>query len=285
MAIIDVSLKSGQVISNWIRRRIWNLLFSNHQDRLGSFFLDPRDHIGSERIITGSFYESENLSVLSELVKRLDIASGSCVDVGANIGNHAVFFSKLFDNVICFEPGNIAYNVLNANIQASGALNCFTYKCALGSVSGLGSFVKVSDTNLGSSQVVIDEAADEIEIRVGDEIFASSSQIAMIKIDVEGAELDVLKGLRETIDRHNPLVCIEVLDAKNWVLVSDLLASLGYRHFYVLSNKGVVSKFHKLKYLFSGKRHELIPIPLQFPNSGYDMIFCMTENHQGRLLS
>jgi FkbM family methyltransferase len=62
----------------------------------------------------------------------------------------------------------------------------------------------------------------EIEIRPGDELALAPS---LIKVDVEGAELRVLKGLRETIERHRPVILAENSDFQN---VTAFLGTFGY---------------------------------------------------------
>jgi len=105
---IQIKNKGINIIINAVRRRLWRALFSSDIKGLDSFFLDPRDHIGVERIVSGDFYEKVNLDILYELKNRLDLGSGICIDVGSNIGNHACFFSHIFSRVICVEPGDIA---------------------------------------------------------------------------------------------------------------------------------------------------------------------------------
>lgn len=277
------TISRRDVIFTWIKRKIWSLLFSRQQYQLGPFFIDPRDHMGSERLITGNSYECANLTMVSNLAKDLNLSRGVCVDIGSNIGNHAVFFSKIFDSVVCFEPGDVSFHVLSANILSSGSSNCIIHKCALGSVESLGTLVKISDTNLGSSKVSLDDASGDIEIKVGDNLFVSSSSISLIKIDVEGSEIDVLKGLEGTIDKHQPIICIEVLSPENLDQVKRILGGLGYVRFYALCGQPSAGMVNKIRYLLFGKCLQFMPIPDKFPASGFDMIFCMTNDHASRL--
>src|ERR1700712_4378651 len=63
----------------------------------------PHEHVGLA-VLTNGLYEREELDCLSALVAAQDLGPGICLDIGANIGNHAVIWSKLFAGVVCFEP-------------------------------------------------------------------------------------------------------------------------------------------------------------------------------------
>lgn len=78
---ISIRLPAGRAIANAVRRRIWRSLFAPHQHELRSFFLDPRDHIGAERIIMGDRYEGQLLALLGRVIERLGLGTGSVLDV------------------------------------------------------------------------------------------------------------------------------------------------------------------------------------------------------------
>ena len=154
---------------NAVRRRIWRWLYAPAQVDLGSFYCDPHDHIGSERIIMGGLYEGETLAVLGTVIERLGLGKGAALDVGANIGNHACWFAERFDNVLCVEPGRVASMVLEANLHARKIRNASVHRCALGSCEGAGFLDVVSEENLGSSVVRKSGGEGEFRILRGDD--------------------------------------------------------------------------------------------------------------------
>ena len=78
-------VSSSRSVANAVRRRIWRWLYAPHQMRLGSFYCDPHDHIGAERIIMGEAYEESTLTVLDAVIQRLGLAKGTALDIGANL--------------------------------------------------------------------------------------------------------------------------------------------------------------------------------------------------------
>jgi FkbM family methyltransferase len=268
---------------NWLKRKIWNCLYSGSQYALGSFFIDPRDHIGGERIIIGKPYEFYNLEIIKSLALKLNIGTGICIDIGANIGNHSRYFAEVFSKVVCIEPGDVASSVLNANMISSGIQNYEIHKCALGSASGRADFIIVSETNLGSSQISLNKDSGPLEVKVGDELLDSHENIEFIKIDVEGFEADVLKGLLNTLIKWQPVICVEVLSESNWNDISVTLAEANYSQFMVISRPETRSIFTKIRSLFTGKEYSLAKMPALFPKDGYDMIFCVPGKHSSKL--
>ena len=63
----------------------------------------------SNDILIDGFYEGKELKILCEWLKKKKKLN-LVIDVGAYLGNHAVFFSKYFKNVISFEPNSFSYN-------------------------------------------------------------------------------------------------------------------------------------------------------------------------------
>ncbi len=72
-------------------------IFKNRKTEI-KFWTIPSDPICRE-ILTSGFYEKELLEGMVSLVKN---ARGVVLDVGANIGNHSLYFSRYFDHVISF---------------------------------------------------------------------------------------------------------------------------------------------------------------------------------------
>lgn len=71
-----------------------------------------RDHVGI-RVQVDGLYEKPYLEFFIEWLKFN--FSGLALDVGANIGNHSVFFSKYFQKVMSFEPNPSTYHLLSYN--------------------------------------------------------------------------------------------------------------------------------------------------------------------------
>ncbi len=290
MSISKVSLEHrlsvSRSLANAIRRRIWRWSFAPRQAELGSFFLDPSDHIGAERIIMGDRYEGRLLALLGEVIDRLQLGRGCALDVGANIGNHACFFARRFRRVICVEPGKAASLVLEANLVLSGTSNYEIHRVALGREARSGVLDRIDQQNLGSSVVREVDGAGEFRIMRGDELLRGLDvhDLTLVKIDVEGSEIDVLDGLAEILDASKPMVCVEVLEAQRWETARNLLRASGYEEWFVVVPARIPRGFFgRVWATLRGQTLRLTPLADSFREGGYDMILCMTREHVMRL--
>jgi FkbM family methyltransferase len=149
--------------------------------------------------------------------------------VGANVGNHAIFFAREMEArcVVCFEPNSIALELLRINV----ALNCVTTidlnlaGYALGDHKARGAIETPHENNLGIG--VLKETSDgSVVVATGDELLTGAG-FDFIKIDVEGHEIAVLKGLQSTIARDRPIILIEVNNS-NLKSFHSWIATRGY---------------------------------------------------------
>ena len=269
---------------------MWRYLYSPSQSRLGSFFIDPRDHIGADRLITGERYEQAYLDQLEYLIKLLGLQNGIAIDAGANIGNHSCWFTSQFTHVLSFEPGRVAALVLEANLLKTNTHNWEIFKCALGDKSAFGKLSVIDEVNLGSSQVSI-VADNQFEFKVvrGDDVLqghelATELAVTLIKIDVEGAELSVLQGFQACIEKNQPLICIEVLDETQWRLINTFLKKCGYVFFMVPTTSHHSGKNKsRITSLITGIRLGMSELKDEFSAGGYGMVFCLCNKHLNML--
>lgn len=152
---------------------------------------------------------------------------GTMLDVGANIGTHSYHYAK-FGWVHCFEPNPLAYECLQHNMK--GLPRVTLHNVAVSDHAG--SIDMVLDTsNYGASYTKPGTSIPTITID-------SLNLLAcdFIKIDVEGDELAVLRGAKETIAKCRPVMCIECnkvpLGVKGLTAedLEALIDSLGYTH-------------------------------------------------------
>jgi len=188
-----------------------------------------------ERVqLRGVFFEQREL----EAVARTVGAGGVIVNVGANTGNHSLFFAAAMDaqRVIVFEPNPIAGHHLRRTIEANGLTNIDTSHlgAGLGSESGRMNVDSGRRGHLGTTRLVADDAG-EVEIRTLDD--SVEGRVDFIKIDVESMELDVLNGARRLIERDPPVLLVEVEDT-NIPPFLALIENLGYRVNRVFADEG-----------------------------------------------
>jgi FkbM family methyltransferase len=173
------------------------------------------------------------------------------LDVGANIGNHALYLRGRFDEVHCFEPNPTVVARLEENVALNSADNVHVHAVGLGSERGELPFREVED-NLSVSRFIADgEAADRmLPIMTGDEWVDENAirEVNYVKIDVEGFEGEVLKGFRRTIERFQPVVTAEFSGHApgKEATESELMGLPGYRLYEPLLEPGGVSALRKL---------------------------------------
>ena len=211
------------------------------------------DEIGAY-IVTDGRYEVDLLQGITEWLIPAwipDHGEKLALDVGANIGNHALAFSPLFARVLAFEPNPVALHLLRANIELNQRENIEVVPFGLGRADETHKFHTVHG-NLGASRFAMSGDAS-LQIRQGDRFMLQEryqEPVGLIKIDVEGMEPQVLEGLTATLDAHKPVVLFEVSNQGALELSKAILARCGYRHFFTLerrrtAGRSAVSKLFK----------------------------------------
>ena len=206
------------------------------------------DMMGYE-IFARGVYEGDHLDLFIKRLlgsRKARFASSIALDVGANFGNHSLYFSRHFRKVISFEPNPVVANILASNIRLNRISNIDIVQLGLSDADFEAALTEGEDNNMGSFGVGSGQSAKReagpdgfvVPLRRGDEVVrehASPSEIALVKIDVEGHEPWVLRGLRQTLTAGNPAVLFESkkLDGEDGGRnVVEILRSCGYRHFY-----------------------------------------------------
>jgi FkbM family methyltransferase len=166
--------------------------------------------------------EKSEIRVCQQVVQR-----GSLVyDVGANIGIYAMLFSRLVGpsgGVLAFEPSPTVAKELRANLTLNGMTNVEVVESAVGSTAGIARFDPAGDQSAighlsaSGSATVTTMTLDGI-----------GRDPAVIKIDVEGFESQVLLGSRETILRCQPVLLIELHTPEQDREVGRILKGLRY---------------------------------------------------------
>ena len=169
-------------------------------------------------------YEYRNW--FSKVLRRGDVF----VDVGACIGGYSVRACKLGAYVIALEPEKDNYSLLEQNMRLNNCLNAKLLRLAAGSSKKTMTLYSGNGINYGNpgtySLRPTGTPVDEIEVIPLDEILSTFNYIKLIKIDVEGFELEVLKGATNILKRTHYLM-IEVSHNKEEVL--KLLNLLGFK--------------------------------------------------------
>ncbi len=192
-----------------------------------SFALNFRNDPIQRELRQGRFYEAAELAVLERRVPQ----GATIVDIGANIGNHAIFFARHMRaaRVIVFEPNPLSLAPLMANILLNRLEDVIVTDhlgLGLSDHAGGGFGMGRHDRNLGATKLTA--GTGEIAVETGDNLLADERP-DFIKLDVEGMEMQVLAGLEATIARARPRMLVEV-DDKNRTAFGMWCLKHGYHH-------------------------------------------------------
>ena len=159
------------------------------------------------------------------------------IEVGANIGAHTVEIARRVGStggVFAFEPQRLVFQNLCANIALNSLLNVECHWAAVGAEEGSVLVPEVDPGqrgNFGGVSLRKVEQGRPVPCFTLDG-FISMPQLALIKIDVEGMEADVIKGGLELIARFKPMLYVENDRLESSEALMQLIGSLGYRLYW-----------------------------------------------------
>jgi FkbM family methyltransferase len=190
-------------------------------------FLTRDQYIGRSLAVYGEYSESE-AAVFSQIVG----AGHVVVEVGANMGAHTVHLAKLAGPggaMHAFEPQRAIFHLLCANIALNGLDNVYAHQEAVGRAPGLLKTLPLdygAENNFGGLSLIGTEHGEDVPVITLDSLDLPS--LRLLKVDVEGMEVDVLLGAERTIARHRPILYVENDRRENSGQLITLLESYGY---------------------------------------------------------
>jgi len=177
---------------------------------------------------TRKFFEERQLTRVRKYIPKDAVV----YDLGANIGNHSVYFAAICEakKVVSFEAQAHCHSILSRNIELNALGHVTAHHCLLGTEGGAARMKNQNIGNLGATSfVATNTKSGTIPMRAVDEFGLSEDKLDFIKIDVEGMQIPVLTGALETLAKHKPTLWIELRERFNEVEeTSDFLAEHGY---------------------------------------------------------
>ncbi|MEN8506081.1 MULTISPECIES: FkbM family methyltransferase [Paraburkholderia] len=244
------------------------------------------EHIGGF-IHAFGVYEQEELDALFNFLEPLrDVfRAGMALDIGANIGNHSLYFSRTFNAVQSFEPDPSTFYLLKFNVSFRKKITA--YNIGLGDHKGTFRLLEVQK-NMGASTIVSDQvegksSTDYVDVQIVrlDDLDYRDEGPCFIKIDVEGFEPRVLQGGLRTITKHWPLIVLEQHESAFTEGSTEsifILKNLGYEFCWhqsgVRSRNTFVRRIFNIKELFIGRTHKIITAET-IPAGDYSMLIAV----------
>lgn len=182
-------------------------------------------------IASGSrFVKGTYEPIQSEAFQRLICPGSAVFDVGAHVGYYTVLSSLLAGpsgQVIAFEPLPANLKYLRRHLRLNGCNNVRVLTNCVGQGSSIAKFDDSHGTGVGH---LSSDGTLEVQVRSLDEMVESGELPIpqFLKIDVEGAELQVLHGAERLLRRHRPTVILSTHSENLDRACLERLAEFGY---------------------------------------------------------
>jgi FkbM family methyltransferase len=201
----------------------------------GTFQISPRSHL-FQRIAEVGFYEPH----IAAHFRANIVPSRDIIDVGANVGFFTVAGARNLTSgrILAAEPTGRAFRRLEANIARNGVGDrAIPFNGLVGAERGTGTIHSVADREEYSSVHEIEHFSVRDEPRTEETVPRETIDAlvamhgldpALIKVDVEGGELEVFLGARQTLEHYRPVIISEIWPSKHGGEILRLLESCGY---------------------------------------------------------
>ena len=214
-----------------VRRRIWRWRhpggFGVVESQGARFLLNPENFVDRQVAFYDDFEEAQ-IGFLSRQVamRRCELF----LDVGAAFGYYSIIFARRFPSlaVVAFEPDTRNADQFRANLDLNGLADRVTlHRAAASATAGTVGFRPGPAASTGQSAIDTDAMETAVAARPIDGVIDVATKSIAAKIDVEGHELDVLRGLERTLRDNRCVLQIETY-RDQIARVSDFLSGLGF---------------------------------------------------------
>lgn len=181
----------------------------------------PSEHI-QQQLFWYGYYEKEAVLTWETLIGK----DHTVIDIGANAGYYTLIAAPRAKQVIAFEPSHEIRAQLEGNVRRNGFENVRIESFALSNVTRQADLFLSRADNTGMSSLQPPEnfpgKKESVSVITLDEWIATQpiSSLTLVKIDVEGAEWNVLSGMTGILAKYKPVLFVEV--------ISELLARFGH---------------------------------------------------------
>ena len=201
-------------------------------------YLSPHDEGISKELAVYGIHEP-----LATQLLRQEIKTGMhVIDIGANIGYYALQEAHLVGEtgkVIAIEPVPDNVTLLRKNVEANGYRNVHIYPVAIGTKNGTTKIHISHESNL-ASLIPQDRHSTSVDVPVWtlDSLLEQEERVDYIQMDIEGYEVEVIKGMIGILRKYRPGMFIEIhtpiVGGESIIKFLKELKCLGYKTKYVI---------------------------------------------------
>lgn len=181
--------------------------------------------------LMGKYHE---LPLLERFASFVD-SSGTICDLGANFGSHTLYFAAVMKarHVHAFEPQAHLIDVIQRTLDLNSVDTVTLHQAVAGAKLGLAHLKKTNDENTGMAEFRPGEGERSVKMLPLDDV-VGGEHVTGVKIDVEGMQMPVLRGMSKTIRRCAPVLWLELRPGKGEVeQPSEWLSKRGYRRLQI----------------------------------------------------
>lgn len=240
--------REAEIIRDEIGSLKWSF-FKNSPSKIFTFIFDEKpincylptfdnDYIQGTIFRSSNFFDIHTIKQADEFFKD----KANILDIGANIGNNAIYYALIrnANKIYAFEPIKDTFEILCQNIELNALQDkIYPYNVALGLQEGKAVIKNRPADNCGGTEIETDNNGDLI-IKSLDS-FEFDEKIDFVKIDVEGFEAQVLLGAKAFLNKHKPIIAIEI-HAHKFEESSKVLQSLDYEIIKQISEYDFICK-------------------------------------------
>jgi FkbM family methyltransferase len=180
-----------------------------------------------------------------------DLSEPVIFDIGANIGTFTTWMAKAFPKgkIHSFEPQRAVFQMLSGNAAINNLYNVYTYNLGLGKENTKVEFEEPNyfeKNDFGTFSLVQDIITEKTKNKIVVQIntldwffeYYKIPKVHLLKIDVEGMDLDVLIGGSNTIKKYLPIIFIEHCDNRKTILddIKEFLNQYEYNYEIIGNN-------------------------------------------------
>ncbi|QSQ25696.1 FkbM family methyltransferase [Pyxidicoccus parkwayensis] len=197
--------------------------------RHGEMLFNQNDEVIGRSLREYGEYSELEMEMLGRFLKPGD----TVVDLGANIGAHTLYFARQVGptgRVIAFEPQRVVFQTLCANAALNSLTNVWALQAGAGEAEGQTRLPPLDYSrpdNFGAVSLDGAEEGEPVPVRTVDSLELASC--ALLKLDVEGWEVQALRGAKETLARCQPLLYLENHNAHQAEALIAHVQEAGYR--------------------------------------------------------
>ncbi len=208
-----------EIFSQAVNAQVFNI-------KKAKFFLPhyPKDCISRIIVDSDNYWDISALDIINNYLPD----NAVILDIGANIGSHSVYWAleRHAKKIYAFEPFADTFLILQANVRLNSLEDCIQiYNFGLMDETCRGEVSSFVETNIGGTSFK-KSSGGNYTFRQLDRINIPE-KIDLIKIDVEGAEIECLKGAVKTICSNKPVIVLETFDYKD--KVDSFMKSISYK--------------------------------------------------------